>query len=262
MISRIFWPLLTCIVMAVIHAYFGHFVIRRGLLFMDLALAQWAAIGYLVSHWLGVQYPLSQFLVSFGFALGAASILAVLTRLYDGQHLQEATIGILYIAGSALAVTFIASTGMEGHHLQEMLSGQLLFINALDFAQLISLYGIVSVWAWRCYPMFQSNQSLGSNLLFYGLFAIVVTSSVKLIGILLVFSFLVLPVMTVFREKAAFGKQLFWSSFVGVLGSFMGILTSIWLDLPPSFTVILVLVLIWVLSLIVLKEKGLKNELN
>lgn len=250
MMSILLWPLLTCMVMVVIHAYFGSFVIRRGLLFMDLALAQWAAIGYLVAHWLDVHFPFSQFLVSLSFALFAALVLAILTQVYEKGNLQEATIGILYIAGTAIAVSLIASTGMEGHHLQEMLAGELLFIRPLDFAQMLSLYGIVGIWAWRLYPMFSYNKSLWSNVVFYALFAFVVTSSVKLVGILLVFSFLVLPVMIVVRRQVSFSKQLFWASIVGILGSYLGMMASLYLDLPPSFAVILVLVFMWVLSLI------------
>ena len=97
MIELIVWPLIACLSLVFIHGYFGAFVLRRGIIFIDLALAQWAALGYLVGHWLGVHSQISLFLIGFSFTLLAALILVGLKPFYEKVNQQEASIGVVYI---------------------------------------------------------------------------------------------------------------------------------------------------------------------
>ena len=111
MIELIIWPLIACLALVFIHGYFGAFVLRRGIIFIDLALAQWAALGYLVGHWLGIHSPIALFLCGFGFTLIASLILVGLKPFYDKVNQQEASIGVTYIFATTLATALISTTG-------------------------------------------------------------------------------------------------------------------------------------------------------
>ena len=254
MIDLLLWPLLTCCVLAGIHAYFGYFVLNRGILFIDLAMAQWAALGYLVAHFFHVESPVSSFIIAFLFTILAGLILIALKPLISDDK-QEAVIGVLYLTGITVAVSVVSFTGMEGHHFHEMLSGQLLFVTPLEAIVTTILYGVISIILFNVHRLIANQHHLLSLFLFYGLFGFVVTSSVKLVGLLLVFSYLVLPILTVSSFKLSFKRQLFTSYGVSVLSSVCGLFLSFFLNLPPSIAIILCLILTWVISLGLLKSR-------
>ena len=183
MISLLTIPFLACLALVFVHVYFGGFVLRRGIIFIDLALAQWAALGYLVGNFLDIHQPIPQFAFSFLFTIIAAAILTVLKPIYDKVNLQEAVIGVVYIAATTLAVVLISTTNMEGHHLHEMLSGHLLFIRPAELGFSTGLYIIIGLALLKLHHHFLNNQSNWMNFLFYALFGLVVTSSVKMVGI-------------------------------------------------------------------------------
>ena len=186
-------PFLLCLILVCIHSYFGNFVLKRGILFADLALAQWAALGYLIGHYFHVESQLLLFLCGVGMSFLASLILSILSPMFDKSKDQEAIIGILYVLASAVAIALISSTGMESHHLQEMFSGHLLFVTKFEFLVTFALYTVLGSLAYFLRSHFTQTNAL-SCLLFYTLFGVVVSSSVKLVGLLLVFSFLVIPV--------------------------------------------------------------------
>ena len=248
MIDILIIPFLACISLVFIHVYFGAFVLKRGILFIDLALAQWAALGYLVGHWMGVENSYSLFLIGFGFTIIAASILSLIKPLFKAINLQEAVIGVMYILAAASATALISSTGMEGHHLKEMLSGHLLFIHPSDLIFSISLYAIIAAILLVVHRKITHSSSRTSEFIFYVLFGCVVTSSVKMVGILLVFSFLVLPLLsiTLFIQDSRLKIVVGW--MIGIMASLMGLGLSMLLDIPPSFCIILVLCGVWLLG--------------
>jgi len=240
-ISILLIPLFLCFILVLIHVYFGAYVLKRGILFIDLALAQWAAFGYLIGYAYHVENPLYLFLCGFGATVIAAFILALVKPLFAAVNLQEAIIGVMYILAAAAAMAFISSTGLEVHHLKEMLTGYLLFVQLQDLLVTMILYAVVGVLCFVFHSYLFKSRSQPSEFLFYSLFGVVVTSSVKLVGLLLVFSFLVLPILSVILFVKSLKKQIFLGWGVGVISACLGLLASIILDIPPSLCVILVL---------------------
>ncbi len=239
MIELIAIPFLACLVLVLIHGYFGAFVLRRGIIFIDLALAQWAALGYLIGHWLGVESPASLFLIAFTGTLLASLILVGLKPFYEKVNLQEASIGVMYIFATTVATALISSTGMEGHHLKDMLSGHLLFIQPAEIFSAIILYTLIGGILYKVHHRLLSAKSRGWDFIFYSLFGLVVTSSVKMVGVLLVFSFLVIPLLTVRLFTTNFKTQLLSGWLIGSIGSVIGIILAISIDIPLSLSIIL-----------------------
>ena len=249
MISILLLPFLTCVALVLIHTYFGSIVLKRGIIFIDLALAQWAALGYLVGHWLDFENQVYLFLIGFSFTIFAALILTLLKPVFNKPNLQEAIIGVSYILGISIAYCLIVSTGMEGHHLNEMLSGHLLFVSLAELKTTYILYSIIFLFILWKHHSISNKHSLSWTFIFYVLFGLVVTSSVKMVGILLVFSFLVIPLLsiTLFTNKLSNQLKAGWA--IGIISSFIGLLLSLFTDLPPSFCIILTLISIWIVSI-------------
>lgn len=236
--SVILLPLLGCLLLVFIHVYFGSFVLRRGILFIDLALAQWAALGYLIAHYFSISSPLFVFLSAFSFTLIAGLFISLLKPLFKTVSYQEALIGVLYIFASALSIGLLSSTGMESGLLKEMLSGHLLFVTSSELTISFLIYFLVALLLRLFHSSFLHTRSFGFDFLFYALFGLVVTSSVKIAGILTVFSFLVLPLLCTVLFTQSFFKQLFIAWILGTLSSFIGVFVSLIFDLPPSICVI------------------------
>jgi len=249
MISMLLIPFIACLGLVFIHVYFGSLVLKRGVIFIDLALAQWAAMGYLVAYWLGFEHPVTAFCLAFTCTLIAGVILSLIKSLYHHIHYLEAVIGVLYISATTFSVCLISATGLEGHHLDDMLSGHLLFIQPIELACMIGLYAAVSICLALCHSFLFRSESKLWDFMFYVLFGIVVTSSVKLVGVLLVFSYLVIPLLSVVLFTHSFKTQLFWGWGLGICSSIGGLFISGILDIPPSYSIILVLCAVWVLAL-------------
>ncbi|MEK9657225.1 MAG: metal ABC transporter permease [bacterium] len=250
MISLIFLPFLACMVLVLIHVYFGVFVLRRGVLFIDLALAQWAALGYLVGRWADIDNHYILFLIGFSFTIVASLILTVLKPFYNKINLQEAVIGVMYIIATATATGVISSTGMDGHHLREMLAGHLLFIQPTELIIAYGLYLGIGLLLISLHRYFLTTSSQKWNIVFYILFGAVVTSSVKMVGVLLVFSFLVIPLLSAVMFTNTFKHQVLIGWGIGISASLVGLFVSMIIDVPPSYCVMLILSLIWGLSVI------------
>ena len=246
MIELLTVPFFTSILLVIIHVYFGSFVLKRGIIFIDLALAQWAALGYLLGHAIGIESPLALFTLGFGFTLIAAVGLTLLKPIFDKVNLQEAVIGVIYIMASTIAIVIISTIGMEGHHLTDMLAGHLLFVQLPELLAATGLYAIIGVIVYRLHQHFLQPTCRLFDFIFYALFGLVVTSSVKMVGILLVFSFLVIPILSVTLFTKQFKPQVTIGWLIGSLSSLIGLWVAIIMDIPPSFAIILVLIVAWV----------------
>jgi zinc/manganese transport system permease protein len=189
--------LLMTVLLVAIHTLFGLHVLRRNIVFIDLALAQMAALGATVAFSVG-HAPLSasSYTYAFAFALGGAVLLSGL-RFLPKQLPHEALIGILYIVATATTMLFIEKSPQGAEHLKQLLTGNIVTVQYEDAVRLLPLYAgvgvIVVLTALR--GGFQRAGVVGwcLDLLFYALFAAVVTSSVAIAGVLLVFSFLIVP---------------------------------------------------------------------
>jgi len=247
----IMWkPLLACLLLAGIHAYLGFHVIERGVIFVDLALAQIAALGASAGFFFGFGlHSEAAYLFSLGAAFTGAFMLAVL-RTRRERIPQEAVIGIIY-AFSAAASVLVLSRAPEGdEHIRHMLVGNILLVSWDEIIKMAVLYSVIGLihWIYRTQFLLISTDPAEAerrkinvkkwDFIFYVTFALVVTSSVEIAGVLLVFSFLIVPsaVAMLFARKAPARLALAW--LTGLAGSAAGIAFSYSLDLPTGAAVI------------------------
>ncbi|MES2504682.1 MAG: metal ABC transporter permease [Myxococcota bacterium] len=239
-IQTMFWPFVACLLLAGIHVYLGIHVLARQVVFVDLALAQVAALGSVVGILLGVAPKLSALV----FAICGA-ILLVITKAKERHVSQEAYIGIFYAV--ALAATILASSGLPhgADELRELFSGNILWVEpeTLGFAAI--LYAAIGLFHWVFRKQFfKASFEAGKlsyfwDFAFYCSFALVVTSSVEIAGVLLVFCYLVIPavIATILVKNLAARLWVGWT--VGALVSFVGVVISYYGDLPSGPTIVL-----------------------
>ncbi len=234
-----------------IHAYLGVHVVERGVIFVDLSLAQIAALGttlaYLAGHDLhsGMAY-----LFSLGATFLGAAIFAV-SRVHRKTRIpQEAIIGIVYAVSAAVAILVMSKATQETEHLKEMLVGNILSVSWKELGTTAVLYALVGVFHFVFRKRFllismneQEAERQGLNIrfwdfLFYVSFGFVVTSSVAIAGVLLVFCFLIVPSVTamLFTERLGARLAIGWS--MGALVSAAGVALSFVWDLPTGATII------------------------
>jgi zinc/manganese transport system permease protein len=238
------WALVCCLVLGGIHAYLGFHVVRRGVLFVDLAMAQMAALGAAVGIVLGFAHDSSgEYLVSLACALAAAGLLSVLrSRLIS----QEAIIAIFY--GLAMAATFVvlerSPHGME--EVKHLLVGQVLTVAPEKVLFTTLVYAVIGALHWWLHPRTtritegqKENGRIPLDFFFYGTFALVVTSSVGLVGVLLVFALLVMPAVAAIFVASGTGTRLLWGWIFTATGGFFGLHASFHLDQPAAPVIVL-----------------------
>lgn len=258
MISLLFWPFLSCVSLVLIHVYFGGIVLGRGVLFIDIALAQWAAFGYLFAKFLGIQSDAFSFVLAFFFSFFAAVSFVFLKQLFRSVHLQEAVIGILYILAVTVSITMISFSGMEGGHMKEILSGHLLFVQPQEWFWSMLMYSMIGI-AIFFYKQHLLKDHWFSDLVFYGFFSFIVTFSVKMVGVLLVFSMLVIPNLMALMLSKNKKTRLFLGWGIGGGASLLGLISSMIIDLAPSICIVLWLCLSWLLLTVITFFNGSKE---
>lgn len=248
---------LCALILAGIHAYLGFHVVSRGVIFVDLSLAQVSALGAVVAMVLGFEEGPVRYLISLAFTFFGAMVITI-ARTRDERVPQEAFIGIVYAGSAALAVLLLAHQPHGKEEIDHMLTGSLLTVTPGELVKIAVLYAIVGLfhYAYRTRFMLISTDReeavrrgynlLGWDFLFYTSFAVVVTSSVAIAGVLLVFSLLVIPPVTALLLTRNAGRRLALGWGTGLLGSVVGIVGSAGMDLPagPSVMTALVLILI------------------
>ncbi|HAH05724.1 MAG TPA: metal ABC transporter permease [Elusimicrobia bacterium] len=250
MIDLMLLPFLACLVLVGIHAYLGIHVVERGVIFVDLALAQIAALGAVCAALAG--FPLHSpqaYFTSLGFAFAGAAVFA-LTRFKGSEVPQEAVIGIAYVVAAAAAILALDRIPGEAEHIKEMLIGNILFVGWREVAKIAALYAAVGLFHYVCRKKFilvsrdpekASEQGIPVRLwdfLFYATFGLVVTSSVEIAGVLLVFSFLIIPAVCAILFTKSFRRRLFIAWTAGALTSLAGIYASGRWDLPTGAAVV------------------------
>ncbi len=204
------------------HVPLGREVLKRGIIFLDIAIAQLAAFGVIIVHTLGgEENPWLMQLIAVSCALGGALFLHLTEKRYP--QLQEAIIGTVFVL-AATGGFLLLSNNPHGHeHITDLLSGQILWVS-LDQLVPLALVTAIVLFIWFRYP------AIHQNLGFYILFAIAITSSVQLVGIYLVFSSLIIPALVVHKLRHA----LLWGYIVGASGYFIGLILSSLFDLPAG----------------------------
>lgn len=243
-------PFVACLILTGIHAYLGIHVVKRGVIFVDLALAQVAALGATLGFLFGFGlHSFAGYMCALGMTTLAAALFSVL-RLKDSIVPQEAFIGIVYAVAAAAAILVLSLTPEGGEELKALFVGHLLFIDWSEIFRIALLYSLLGLLLWFTRkPIFlistnpQEAEKMGYGIkrwdfFFYMIFGFVVTSSVELAGVLLVFSFLIVPAVCGVLLADSLRARLFTGWFIGFLTSVIGISLSFFLDLPTGATVV------------------------
>lgn len=209
------------------HVPLGIRVLDKGIVFIDLAIAQIAGLGVIAADALG--------LPDGGWAVQAAAMTASLlgallltwTERRAGKH-QEALIGVMFILAACAGIIVLSHHPHGGEHLKDLLVGQILWVQPSQLWWLagVSALLLLAVWRW------------GGNgrLAFYATFAVAVTASVQLVGVYLVFSSLIIPALA---TRTLTGRRRHAVALVtGVLGYAMGLVASAWFDLPTGAVIV------------------------
>ncbi len=243
-------PFAACLVLTGIHAYLGLHVIERGVIFVDLALAQVAALGATVGFLFGFGlHSGASYLFSLGFSFLGALVFAF-TRFREERIPHEAIIGVVYAVAAAGSILVLSRAPEGGEELKSLLVGHLLLVGWPEVGKVALIYGAIGLLHWLARrPLLLISQSPSEafakgmpvrlwDLFFYMTFGFVVTSSVEMAGVLLVFSFLIVPAICgVFLGKGI-GQRLAIGWGVGVLTSVLGIAASCFWDLPTGATIV------------------------
>src|SRR5215472_5344573 len=234
------WPsFLVAVCLVGIHAYFGIQVLARNVIFVDLALAQIAALGATVAFMLG--HP-AQSLATYGYSLSftlLAAVLLAFTRAWAVRVPQEALIGVIYVVAAAASILLIDRAPQGAEHLKQILTGNILTAGADALVTIVPLYAAIGILHAVLRRRIAAGQGACAwEFVFYASFGVVVTSSVALAGVLLVFSFLIIPACIGVLHAEALPRQLATGWIAGALAGAAGLAASYLLDLPTGATMV------------------------
>ena len=231
-------PFLVAVCLVGIHAYFGIQVLARKVIFVDLALAQIAALGATVAFMLG--HP-AQSVATYGYSLSftfLAAVLLAFTRSWSTRVPQEALIGVIYVVAAATAILLIDRAPQGAEHLKQILTGNILTSGLNDVALIAPLYAAIGLLHRVLRRHMAGTGSLVWEFIFYATFGIVVTSSVAIAGVLLVFSFLIIPAAIGVMFADSLSRQLAIGWIAGTLVSAAGLAASFVFDLPTGASMV------------------------
>src|SRR5437764_4410625 len=243
-------PFLASLILTGIHSYLGVHVVERGVIFVDLALAQIAALGATVAIIAGMDpHGRGSYWISLAFTFVGAAIFAF-ARTRRGHIPQEAFICIAYAVASALAILLMSKATGETEHLKDMLVGNILAVSWPEVRKTAILYALVGMFHYvfrKKFLLISMNhykaEGLGISVrlwdfLFYASFGFVVTSSVAIAGVLLVFCYLIVPSVGAMLFADKVGRRLAIGWTMGTLVSALGVYFSVLLDLPTGATIV------------------------
>ncbi|MEO8184975.1 MAG: iron chelate uptake ABC transporter family permease subunit [Deltaproteobacteria bacterium] len=239
-------PSAAALILVATHTYLGLHVISRNVFFVDLALAQVAALGSTVAFLYGYEQGDSvTYYVSLLFAVGGAWFFSV-ARLPDNRVPQEAIIGLTFAVASAGAILLSAENPHGAEHLRDIMAGSILVVSGKEVLQAAGLYGAIGLFHWRFRrPLLEvSFDRAGAeqrglrvrwwDFLFYLSFAVVITSSVRIAGVLLVFILLIAPAVCGAMFATGIRARLLLGWGCGILATIGGLLLSSGMDWPPA----------------------------
>ena len=241
-LSLLALPLAASLLLVAIHTALGIQVLARGVIFVDLALAQMAALGATVAFMLG--HPVAS-PATFGYSLAftfAAALVLASSRAWSTHIPQEALIGVLYVVAAAAAFLLVDKAPQGAEHIRQILTGNILTVGPDEVLALMPLYAAIGALHWvvrrRFVAHHDGRRRWAWDLVFYSSFGVVVTSSVALAGVLLVFAFLIVPaaIGVLWTDRAGLQLGIGWSA--GVLASVAGLALSYAADLPTGATMV------------------------
>ena len=246
-------PFLASLILTGIHAYLGVHVVERGVIFVDLSLAQIAALGATIALLLpwssGDPHGPDVYWISLLFTFIGAAIFALI-RSRRARIPQEAIIGITYAVASAAAILAMSKSTSQAEHLKDMLVGNIIAVSWPEVYKTAALYGAVGIFHYIFRKPFlaislahDDPESTGLNVrfwdfLFYASFGFVVTSSVQIAGVLLVFCYLIVPSVAAMLYADTVGRRLAIGWTMGTVVSAVGVYVSLVFDLPTGATIV------------------------
>lgn len=227
------------------HVPLGMQVLQRGIIFIDLAIAQVAGLGaYLVTMALGSETSVVWVQIgAMGMALVAAWLLVATERVTT--RYQEPVIGIVFVLAATAVVLLLANDPHGGQHLSELLAGQILWIGwgQIFYSALATLALLGAVFLLQ-----------GKRVWFYSLFAVAITVSVQLVGVYLVFATLIIPALATIKLQG--GRLRLWATYlVAAAGYVLGLLGSALFDLPTGPLIVWALAIVGVITLLLLRRR-------
>ncbi len=254
------------LILAGIHAYLGVHVVERGVIFVDLSLAQIAALGATIALLLpistGDPHAPIVYWISLVFTFMGALVFSTI-RSKRARIPQEAIIGICYAVASAASILAMSKATSESEHLKDMLVGNILAVSWPEVGKTALLYGAIGAFhyifrhkflAISMDPRRAEAEGISIKLwdfLFYASFGFVVTSSVAIAGVLLVFCYLIVPSVAAMLYADSIGKRLAIGWSMGTIVSALGVYLSLKLDLPTGATIVCTFGLVLIIMTIV-----------
>jgi zinc/manganese transport system permease protein len=240
------------------HTYLGLHVLARGIIFVDLALAQVAALGVSFAFLMGEDpHGLNARLYTFGATLTAAFAFAGLRRI-PGKTTREVIIGCVYVVATALSIVILSRSSQGMEELKFLFNGNILWVRWQEISVLAGIYIALAIfhviYRKRFYALSFSTEEQRApgflwELLFFASFAIVITLAVNVAGVLLVFAFLIIPAFSASLVAKSLVSRMALGWCLGLLGTITGLWLSFNADLPVGATVVSVLGLLPLLAL-------------
>src|SRR5881296_933088 len=259
-------PFVASLILTGIHAYLGVHVVERGVIFVDLSLAQIAALGATIALLMpitgGDPHAAVTYWVSLAFTFLGALVFSTI-RSRHARIPQEAVIGICYAVASAAAILAMSKATSESEHLKDMLVGNILAVSWPEVGKTGVLYGAIGAFHYIFRHKFlaislnpQKAEEEGIpikvwDFLFYASFGFVVTSSVAIAGVLLVFCYLIVPSVAAMLYADTIGRRLAIGWSMGTLVSALGVYLSLLLDLPTGATIVCTFGLVLIIMAVV-----------
>jgi len=253
MIEFLAAPFVASLILTGIHAYLGVHVVERGVIFVDLSLAQIAALGATIAILLPISGGDPHAPVVYWISLAFTFIGAFVFSTIRGKRAripQEAIIGICYAVASAAAILAMSKATSESEHLKDMLVGNILAVSWPEVGKTAALYGAIGLFHYIFRRRFLEISMAAHrtdheppsvrfwDFLFYASFGFVVTSSVAIAGVLLVFCYLIVPSVAAMLYADTIGRRLAIGWTMGTIVSALGVYLSLILDLPTGATIV------------------------
>ena len=245
-----FWPIVACVLLPWLLVYLGLHVVQRGIIFIDIAMAQMASLGICVAVLLHLNLESwATFAIALGFTLVGAAIFS-LTGKRTSQVPQEAVIGIAYVVAAAGAILLLSRAAEGDEEIKKMLVGDILLVSPYDVWKCFALFAAVGILHFvlrRSFLLVSFNRDRAYeqglkvrwwDFLFYAAFGLVVTSFVRIAGVLLVFSYLIVPAVCGINLARKLGPRLLIGWIIALLGGVGGLFFSYWGDLPSGAAIV------------------------
>jgi zinc/manganese transport system permease protein len=245
------WPLAACLILPPLLVYLGLHVVKREVIFVDLALAQVATLGTCVALIFGYDFhDPDAFWISLFVTFLAAALFSYIRGTGKGNVPQEAIIGITFVVAAAGTILLLSRVAGGKEELEHMLTGDILNVTAGDVGRLVALFAVLAGFFTAFHQRFalisaDAQAAFASGMrvrlwdfLFYAAFAVVVVSFVRVAGVLLTFAYLIVPAVCAVMLAQQWMRRLIVGWVIAVAASLLGLGASYWLDLPTGAAIV------------------------